>query len=625
MAIRELDLPHHSTPERPGLHLVDPPPPRGRPLAALLVVVLVAGVLGTPVLRADRSESSVSQSWPEPPLSAAMVTTLDDGSAIVGGGRPTSSEPVGGMLFVRCTSLWSARPDGSHPHKLLDMTGVSSPTFSPDARSVAFFAPAGSASAIWLATAEGDYARPIARLTSAGSSVPAFPMNLSWSDNGKRLAFALVDPRFDPFGAGSSIWSYDLEAGTFERAAQGWPAPFFPSGQERIAYALPIGAAGVTFQSVGFSGTSRREWRLSSPSRDLTAAFANYRFSDSWSSGRGVVVLREMDDQLVISVKRDEWRRGFTTDHSAPSGYDIDEASRLALAQDGSRALVDLFDGQGERALGMLDLRSGDWDVLEYAWDGAASPAPTASGPLAARRAAQFANDLLSSLRARTTTAFSMLAADEDDREIVPFRVRGQVLGEARRSGSDWTVPASLVGKLGWRQWAARDLEILVGDTKDGRIVVDASPAGPIQPIETIEDAVAIASKLVGDRFAWPSELPEGARLNARWPLDAWSWDGQLTVGVNMQVPSPRGEGYTSLSVVHGDVGFSLGCGGVIDPEEGTVAGLPALFDQTGPSPNDTHQVLWPATLERDGDAFYTVYGDLHRADVTRIAESMVH
>ncbi len=185
-------------------------------------------------------------------------------------------------------------------------------------------------------------------------------------------------------------------------------------------------------------------------------------------------------------------------------------------------------------------------------------------------------------------------------------------------------MPASVVGKLGWRQWAARDIEILVGDTKDGRIFVDASPAGPIQSIETIDDAVAIASELVGDRFVWPSDLPEGARLNARWPLDAWSWDGQLTVGVNMQVPSPTGKGFTSLSVAHGDVGFSLGCGGVIDPEEGTLAGHYALFDKTGASPDDTNQVLWPATLERDGDAFYTVYGELPRADIARIAESMV-
>lgn len=623
MAIRELDLPQLDKQERPELHLVPPSPPRGRPVAAFLGVVLIAGVLATPVLRADRSGSPTSQSWPEPPLSGATVATLDDGSAIVGGGRPTSSEPVGGMLFVRCTRLWSAQPDGSHPRKMLDMTGISSPVFSPDARTVAFLAPSGRASAIWLVSADGDGPRAIARLTKDGQPVSAFATNLAWSDNGKRLAFALVDPRFDPFGAGSSIWSYDLEAGTFRRAAQGWPAPFFPPGQERIAYALPIGAAGVTFESVGFYGSSQREWRLSSTSRDFTAAFANYRFSDSWSSGRGVVVLREMDDHLVISVKRDEWRRGFNADHSAPSGYDIDEQSRLALAQDGSRALVDLFDGQGERALGMLDLRSGDWNVLEYAWDGAASPAPTDSGPLAARRATGFANDLLSSLRARTTTAFSMLAADEDDREIVPFRVRGQVLRAPQRSGNDWTVPASVVGKVGWRQWVARDIEILVRDTKDGRIVVDASSAGPIQSIETIEDAVAIASKLVGDRFAWPSDLPEGARLNARWPLDAWSWDGQLTVGVNLQVPSPGKKRDSYLSVAHGDVGFNLGCGSVFDPVEGAVAGQPALFDQTGPNPRDTNQVLWPATLKRDGDAFYTIYGDLPREDIARIAESM--
>lgn len=624
MAIRELDLPQPSSQPRPGLRLVAPPPTRGRPIAALLVVVLVAGVLATPVLRADRAEPPAVQNWPNPHLSGAMVGTLDDGSAIFDGSRPTSSEPVGGMLFVRCTRLWSAQPDGSHPRKLLDMTGISSPAFSPDARTVAFLAPSGDAPAIWLASAEGDDPRAIARLTTDGRTVPATPTNLTWSDNGKRLAFALVDPRFDPFGAGSSIWSYVLATGDFKRGAQGWPTPFFLAGRTRLAYASRSFGDGANFYSLRGNGGSKREGRLSSEADEYTAAFVNGLFSDSWTLPRGAVTLRDLGGVVAISVKRNEWRRRILSDHLPPKGYEIDAGSRLALAQDGSRVLVDLFGNDGQRDLGILDLRSGEWTVLDYAWDGAMSPAPTASGPLKAQRAERFAADLIGSMRMRKSGAFTLLGGDDEDRAVIPFFVRGHVLGDASRSGADWVVPASVIGKVDRRSWAAGDVRIVVSETPDGRIVTDAESSGAIVPIETVEDAVAVAANLVGERFRWPTVIPDGARLNNRWPIDAWSYEDHLTVSVNMEVPSPTGKGDISLSVVHGDVGFNMGCGGEIDPEEGTVAGQPALFDQTGEGRYDTRQVLWPATLKRDGDAFYTVYGGLSREEITRIAESMV-
>ncbi|HEV3471598.1 MAG TPA: hypothetical protein VG408_00115, partial [Actinomycetota bacterium] len=352
MAIRELDLPQPTIPARPALRVVEPAPPRGKPLAALLAVVAVAGVLAAPVLRADRSEPT-RQSWPEPHLSSAGVATLDGGSATFDGSRPTSSEPMGGMLFVRCTRLWAAHPDGSHPRKWLDMIGISSPAFSPDARSVAFFAPSGDAPAIWLASAEGDHPRPIARLTTDGRSISAMPSNLVWSDNGKRLAFALVDPRFDPFGAGSSIWTFDLATGDFEREAQGWPAPFFLPNRARLEYASRSFGDGAGFySSLSSTGRSTRDGRLSSDVDDYTAAFVNRLFGDSWTLPRGAVTLRDLGGSVVISVKRNEWRRGIVADHLPPEGHEIDISSRLALAQDGSRVLVDLFGSDGRRDLG---------------------------------------------------------------------------------------------------------------------------------------------------------------------------------------------------------------------------------------------------------------------------------
>ena len=120
---------------------------------------------------------------------------------------------------------------------------------------------------------------------------------------------------------------------------------------------------------------------------------------------------------------------------------------------------------------------------------------------------------------------------------------------------------------------------------------------------------------------AWPSYLPEGAKLNPRWPVDAYAWDGRATATVHLVLPGEGPE--RTVSLAFGDVSFSLGCGGENDPEEQDVGGEPGLFDRIGRGVLATRQILWPGTLKRRDIGRFSVYGQVPRETLTAVAESM--
>lgn len=653
MAVREWDLvPERPAQERPALRLVPAPrrvpapPRRGRPVAAILFVVLLAGAVGAPAIRSALETPPPPALWSHRPLPLAQVSAIDPAPGL-GKGRPVSSEPRGGIVFVRCTRLWAALPDGSQPRKILEMPGSSSPIFSPDARTIAFFAPDGDADAIWMVGADGSRPTKVATLTSDGIPMDAEPAGLAWSATGKHLAFALVDPRFDEWSGGSSIWAFDLASGEFKHVADGWPAPFW---LDRNGIGLArwfddgirtAQEAGPAFFSVGAKGGKGREKGLDATEADLTAAVAG-RFSDAWAYRRGVAALGLLDGKAVVAVKRDQWSRADKNKRffEAPSPYRIVARSRIALAQDTSRAIVTLIDRHGGSGLGILDLRTGEWTVLDYAWDGASSPAPTFSGPFGARRAARLTSDLFNNWNRRGGKRALLLGfVDRDD--LFPFRVRGHVTGQPVEHDGDWQVPALVYGdggghappfpngKVRGSGFAYRSVLVDVADTDDGRVVADPSPTSAVEPIRTVEDARAMLEQILGPDFKWPTFLPEGAELNPEWPIYAYSYGDYEQASVNFVIPDPDGKGTKSFSLSYGDVDFSLGCGGENDPEEGEVGEEPALFDHISYKDGRggrvrTDQLLWPATFADRSKAFYSVYGDLGRATITRIAASMI-
>ena len=97
-----------------------------------------------------------------------------------------------------------------------------------------------------------------------------------------------------------------------------------------------------------------------------------------------------------------------------------------------------------------------------------------------------------------------------------------------------------------------------------------------------------------------------------------------MTATAHLVLPRIEGQRQRkSLNIAFGDVSFSLGCGGENDPEEQAIGEVPGLFDHIGRGDWATRQVLWPATMDAPDTGFYSIYGELPRATLLRIAESM--
>jgi hypothetical protein len=609
------------------LELVPAPPRGGRVVPALLFVVLLIGAIGFPTFRAVAEGPPEAIAWAPRPLPAAHVPAIDPIRTMPEGTRPTSSEPAGGVLFVRCTNLWRAHSDGSHARRLLAFTGASSPTFSPDARTVAFIGPTDEGRGLFMVGADGSRVTEVGSFLSGGTPLAARIANLTWAPSGNKLAFALVDPSYDPLVGGSTIWMLDLTTGEFHRVAGGWPSPAFINN--RVVFPRWAETASETGASFWTQSGSWRDMarRLSSPGADYTLATAPDQFSDAWSTKHGAIVLQAGDHGAgEIATKGSYWTRRVTDTFAAPSPYRFLTTGRLSLSQDASYAVADLIDPKGDRALGILEFSTRDWTVLDYAWSGVATPAPTATNSIAAQRAKRLAGDVLGSWRRNgSTSAAAYMVGDDRDPDLVPSYRGGYMVGAPERTATGWVVPATVYGR-GGGSYSFRNINVILDETDDERVEADVEAISAPRALETIEDAKAFVADVMGDElaFVWPTHLPEGTRLNLEWPVDAYSWDGRTTAPIHMLLPKADGEKYDrTLNVAYGDVSFSLGCGGEMDPYEGEINGRPALFDHMGDDEFATRQVLWPGTLDARDIGTYSVYGELPEAELKAIAESM--
>ena len=624
MAVQPWELaPETAYDRRPLLELVPTPPRGGRVIPALVFVALLVGAIGFPAIRAATTPEPAPARWSPRPASLAMIDSLDPMRPITGGSRPTSRRPLGGVVFVRCTNIWTALPDGSHARKLLEFPGITTATFSPDARTVAFVAPRVGVQTLFMVGADGAGVTELGAFTSDGDPVHAQVTNLVWSPRGDRLSFALVDGGHDPWTGGSTIWTLDGYTGGFERIGVGWPSPALADG--RVSYAGWLsrkGERGPSFTGVWSARYTSK--KLSSPNADLAFGTTPSSLSDSWATKHGAVVLRDDGSgTLELAVKPTAWRKKVIATHAPPPPHSFFDQGRVSVSQDSRFATVDLVDPDGERDLGILDLESGDWTVLDYAWGGSSSPAPTATGPVGARRIARLAGDLFETWGPRGPYSAAMLLGDDPD-DLIEGRHGGYIVGSPEKTDEGWSVRATIyrrnVGRYRYQHAMARFTR-----TDDGRLEAQATPTSKPQPLETIADAKRFLAEVVGDeRFAWPTEIPDGARLNPRWPVDAYSWDGLMTATVHLKLPTPDGaRSAGSLNIAFGDVSFSLGCGGENHPEEQPIGEAPGLFDHIGRGEGATRQVLWPATMDAPDTGFYSVYGEMPRAALLRIAESM--
>ena len=577
----------------------------------MLVLVLVA-VLASPAIEA-------ALEGPPPPEALALRSSpvaalggLDPIPGLSERDRPKSDEPVAGMAFVRCTRLWTSDADGSNARRVLEVPGIGSPAFSPDGRSIAFVRSVEGSQEIWVTAADGSSTKKVGALTSDGLTPDAYSTGLAWSPRGKELALALVD-RNDLWSGGSVLFLLDLSEGTFERLGAGWPAPFWLDGR-RVVFAQ----WDDTWEGGTFSGKGYTKARMSTPGRDVAAGAVDGTFTGIFKHGVATI---HHDGRGSFVTIRSLWRRKALITAVAPDGYSIVKTAQPAMAQDASVVAIDLWDEGRGRDIGLLDTVTGEWQVLDYAWDPAASPIPMSIGPVGVERARTAAEDLLTAHYGNgQDEKLDRLMGPRSQHDVIPGHFGGFLLGEIAREGSSWIVPALVYGREGGA-WQYRDIEIVVR-LIGSRLVTEPRATSAPLGLNTIAEGVAFAERVVGHEVPAPAGLSADARLDLRYPGDASAWRGSEVVTLNLVSGSKKskgGDGVSRWGFGYGDVGFGLGCGGIFDPKASEVGDQPAVTDSTG----TVSQVIWPATLEDQNEATVSVHGEVSREAVRAVAEVM--
>lgn len=603
---RDLQVPHVPAPR---LELV-PAPPRRHPVAAALFVVLLIAALSVPIVGAVMEPDPAVPAYQPRAVPAAEITRLDRFGPVAGGDIPRSGEPVASVAFVRCTRLWAGDPDGSNERRLLDMTGISSPAFSPDGRTIAFVRTEGSRQALWLAAADGSAARRIDTFAMSGGPVPARVSGLAWSGDGAEIAFALTDGTYGPLEGGSAIWTLDLGSGRMERMGGGWPAPAWFG--DRLLFGGNNGAPDLQLRAM--AGSRRVEGELNSAEDDLAAAVVPQGW---WSNQRnGVAVLRSDDGELRLAI-RNLWGRNDRSVFEPPAGYRFARFAQPVITQDASRVAIDLLDPGAGRDLGLLDPVTGQWKILDYAWDPSASPTPTIVGPLSAGEARTTAEMLFSNWGRRPGRT-QMMTGGDVPMSVLPWKDIGWIVQDPQPVKNGWIVP-SVAYSFGLNEpHGYREVDVAV-ERDHGRLTATPTNFGPLVPVTTLEEAHGFAELVTGRDLPDLPVLPAGTRLSADYALNASSWRG-VTATINATAPSATGRGGgTDMSFSFGEsIDFSLGCGGPVDPQPTEVAGEPAMIDRSG----SIRQVIWPATPEKQTGAF-SVHGNLTKQELLDLAEEV--
>lgn len=596
--------------ERPQLHLVEASPagPSGHPLLASLLVLCVGIALALPsIATLNRPDEPVLTA--RRPLAVTSIPALDPLTPMTRSGLPTSREPVAGFAFVRCTRLWMALPDGTHERKVLAMEGIASPAFAPNARTIAFVKRTDSGSELWAAAADGFEVRRLGSIRGQGITPRVEVTGLAWSADGRKLAFALVDPFYDEFTGGSAIWTLDLSTGNFNSMGAGWPAPFF-SGENLVTAVLDGLRTAPVFQST----PHQREAKQFRSASDTAAGTTQYGWNGIYR--HNVAILQDNGTKLSI---RNSWSEKDRLTVTAPDGYEFFKHARPVVAQDASHVAVDLVDDEGERDLGLVDALTGDWTVLDYAWEAASSPAPVVTGRLDARRVDDAAHDLMGQIR-RPGRKIELLTGNRGG-DVPTMKQLGYTLSKPVRVGDSWTVAGVSYGRVD-RTHVYQRVSIGV-KTENGRLIATPETVGSAVKVDSIADAVSFVETILGRDVPDPVGLPAGTVIDqSRGSLTAWSWgrDSYAQFAVKAPVTGSRGNHKIErLTFGFGSsVDFSSECGEEVDSEETTLGSTPALTAHSG----RTNQVIWPATL-KDRDATSTVFGDVPREVVLNIARAM--
>jgi len=578
-------------------------------IAGAVAALLVAASIPM-VVRSMSSGSAASA----PHIPAAQIRSLDPIDPMPFRTWPRSDQAVGGLLFVRCTNLWTAMPDGSQAHKLFSMPGLSSPAFADTARTIAFVAQRDGRSEIWMAAADGSNRRSVGAITSGGRPVAAEIRSLTWSHapDGDRLAFAVVTAGDDPFTDGSVIWVLDLATGLFERAGVGWSVPTWTG--KRLAVAEP-GAGGSDI--VPLYG-SDRPGSFEGLSDDGTGELAYGTQQAHWErvgEYTNVVVRRQPDGDMEAAIGPRVGGGSASLVVELSGEQRFDPLVRPAVAPDGLSVVFGTIDADGQRDLATLDLATHRWSFADYAWDPVWSPVVPERASLDQMRALGTAQAFLSAWIWEPVETGVFL-----DKPVGPgltrYRNMGYVITGSERTQDSWRVAATIYGVHDGHA-AYRRVSIEVAG-HEGRLVTRVKGSSKEHPMRTVEQASRFLGSVLTVPFVPPAGLPAGAKLSDASP-EAWGDLGGHVTG-SMQVDVPTAGGMHPVTFSYGGGGF--GCGS--DPVPTDVAGTPAVTA----SPRSVNQwdatpeVAWPAS-PNDTSGTYSVSGNLPRTQLFSIAEAM--
>jgi hypothetical protein len=201
----------------------------------------------------------------------------------------------------------------------------------------------------------------------------------------------------------------------------------------------------------------------------------------------------------------------------------------------------------------------------------------------------------------------------------LPARGATHVIGTARRVAGNWIVPVYLYGR-DRRAVVYRRIDVRVDERRGG--LNAALDLGPVGRAAGISESAALMDRMLPVEIVAPGWLPEGTHP-ARHSFSAWRQGRGGSGGLYLEVPGTRGMGPGGshvLQITYGNVGFYGGCGGGSGrPDPIEVAGEPALFDKVG----KVRQVIWPAARGDRRGAGFSVYGDVSKPVLLRVAESI--
>ncbi len=583
----------------PGLRAPGIPLPLRRAagvLPPLLGLALLVSAVAVPLVSATRSGPAEATAAGRGVSRAGPFHRLP---ALPSAAWPRSPEPVAGMAFVRCTSLWTALPDGSAARRIVADTQVGWPTFSPDGRTIAFVVERATGPELFLAAADGSRVTRIGAL--GGPALAGRVSGLAWSPDGASLAFAVAGEE-----GLREIWTLDLPTGGFERVGTAAGNPTWV-GEALVAAEAPPGD-----DLEILAGDRRQRWtvrRMSSDGQDLAAASSPGWWVAGWR--HDAATLRR------APAGEGSWRGSVELEARGwdgvepPPGWTIDPWGGVAILEAGPVA-VTLVDAAGGRDFGLFDPATGRWTVEEYAWNPTWSPAPVVLGPPEEVRALSLVRQLVWRWDER---AEARLVAEGHRPRLLPFDDLGAAFGRPARREAGWAVPTTVFGRTD-RGFGSRTLVFVVG-AEDGRAVVRVATASPVRRIRTIADAVRFLDRTLTVPVLAPAGLPPGTELARRYPMEAWTWRGRTEGALNLRVPTP--DGPRTLTVRYGSAGF--GCGPSPVPIE-LPTGTPAIA--TDPAEGGGYsQVAWPAAGPRDGTVPFSVSGEIPREQVLAVAAAM--